>query len=452
LAAWYFTVIALGLSIFGVGAWLAMRASLYHSIDESLSDRIHGVKRFMDEQISALSINEIRDEFREHSVLGPGGDLFQVCDRSGNWLYRSQPLENGQVSVRRPDQLGNSPVLENIQVEGTPLRAASQRVLVNGHPYSVQVAAPMREFLQSLERFRWMLAIFIPVVLLASSAGGYWISRRALGPVDQIAATARSISIQNLSERLNVPDSGDELQRLSETLNDMLARLQDSVSRITQFTADASHELRAPIALIRTNAELTISRRREPEEYERAMKDVLLESERTTRLLDSLLTLARGDSGIDSLELVRMDVAESLRQAVKEGQRFADEKRIGLRCDIPDREAPAEGDADAIRRMFLILIDNAVKYTQPGGEVRISLHMRDGSAVAVIADTGIGIAARDQAHIFDRFWRADKVRSGDGAGLGLSIARWIVDRHHGTIAVDSQPGRGSVFTVSLPVG
>jgi heavy metal sensor kinase len=453
LAAWYFLIIAAGLSVFGVGAWLGMRASLYHSIDESLGDRIQGVKHFMDEQISALSVNEIRDEFREHSVLGPGGDLFQVCDERGTWLYRSQPLENGQVSIRRPDELGVSPLIENIVVQKTPLRMASQRVLVGGRPYSVQVAAPIAEVLEALDRFRWTLIILIPVVLVVSSAGGYWISRRALKPVDQIAATAQSISIQNLSQRLSDPETGDELQRLSQTLNGMLARLEDSVRRIKQFTADASHELRAPVALIRTTAEFTLGRRRNPDEYERAMKQILIESERTTHLLDSLLTLARGDAGIESLELVRMDVAEALREAVAEGRRFAVEKRIVLHCEIPNGAIEINGDPDAIRRVFLILIDNAVKYTEPGGEVRAWVHASSDSAEAAVADTGIGIAKHDQPHIFDRFWRADKVRSREtgGVGLGLSIAHSIIDQHHGTILVESEPGKGSVFRVSLPL-
>lgn len=453
LAAWYFAVIALGLSIFGVGAWFAMRASLYHSVDESLRDRIQGVKHFMDEQISALSVNEIRDEFREHSVLGPGGDLFQVCDEHGTWLYRSQPLENSQVSVRHPDQLGIAPILENVRVDKTPLRMASARVLVDGHPYSVQVAAPMGEFLESLDRFRWTLIVFIPIVLLASSAGGYWVSRRALRPVGQITATARSISIQNLSDRLSVPQTGDELQRLSETLNEMLGRLNDSIRRITQFTADASHELRAPIALIRTTAELTLGRPRLPEEYEQAMKEVLVESERTTRLLESLLTLARGDSGIENPELIPMDLSAALGDAVAEGRRFAEEKEIALHCEIPYAAMEINGDPDAMRRVFLILIDNAVKYTEAGGDVRISLHASDGWAEAVVADTGIGITKDDQARIFDRFWRVDKVRSRDagGVGLGLSIAHWAVHQHGGRISVESESGQGSVFRVFVPL-
>lgn len=452
LAVWYFTVIVASLSAFGVGSWVAIEAGLYHSIDDSLSDRIQGIKRFMSVQISALSINEIRDEFREHSILGPGGDLFQVCDERGAWLYRSQPLENNQVPIRLPLQLANNTIREDIRVAETPLRFASQRIVVNGRAYTVQVAAPIGEILESLERFRWTLVVFIPLVLLASGIGGYLVSRRALKPVDEISATARSISIHNLSERLLVPETGDELQRLSETLNGMLARLNDSVRRMAQFTADASHELRAPVALIRTTAELTLGRRRDPDEYEAAMRDVLVEAERTTHLLDSLLTLARGDSGVDTLDLVPLDMGDAAREAIEESQTFAAEKNIGIDSVVSDGSVEIDGDSHAMRRLFVILIDNAVKYTKPGGNIHVTVKGNGTSVEAAVADTGIGIAKEDQAHIFDRFWRADRVRSRatGGAGLGLSIARWIVDQHHGAIEVESEPGRGSTFRMSFP--
>jgi heavy metal sensor kinase len=452
LAVWYFAIIAASLIIFGAGSLIAIKASLYQSIDDSLSDRIKGIKRFMDVQISALSINEIRDEFREHSVLGPGGDLFQVCDDRGAWLYRSQPLENNQTPIRLPSQMGNATVREDIRVAGTPLRVASQRIVVSGRSYTAQVAAPMGEILESLERFRWTLVVFIPLVLLASSIGGYLVSRRALKPVDEISQTARSISVHNLSERLPVRETGDELQRLSETLNEMLSRLNDSFRRMTQFTADASHELRAPVALIRTTAEFTLGRRREAEEYESAMRDVLVEAERTTHLLDSLLTLARGDSGRDTLELAPMDLGAPVRDAIDERETFAAEKDIGIDCRIAPAEIEIDGDSDMMRRLFVILIDNAVKYTNPGGNIRVTVKTHGDSVEATVSDTGIGIAKQDQTYIFDRFWRADKVRSraAGGAGLGLSIARWIVDQHHGTIEVDSDVGRGSTFRITVP--
>ncbi|MGC4054218.1 MAG: HAMP domain-containing protein [Paludibaculum sp.] len=248
LTAWYLVMLAVGLAVFGVGSWFAMRASAFHTIDEELEDRVRGVEKFMQLQIASLSPVEIRDEFREHSVLGPGGDLFQVCDEKGEWLYRSAVLENSRVPIRRPDQLGNAPIFEDLTVQRTPVRFATRRVIVNGQPYSIQVAAPMKEFYEALHRFGVILWLALPLLLLVAATGGYLISLRALRPVDQITEAAESIEIGSLVDRLEVPNTSDELQRLSETLNRMLARLNSSVERISQFTADASHELRAPVS------------------------------------------------------------------------------------------------------------------------------------------------------------------------------------------------------------
>src|SRR5690348_3877840 len=244
-----------------------MRATVYHAIDDELRDRVQGVRAFMDRQISSLSIPEIRDEFREHSVLGPGGDLFQVCDQNGEWLYRSVPLESNNVPVALPRAL-STPRFETLPVQGHVLRFYSQRIEIDGRQYTVQVAALMNEAFEALGWFRILLALAAPLLLIAASAGGYWISMQALAPVDEISRAAQRISIENLTDRLHVPQTGDQLQRLSETLNAMLSRLEASVRRMTQFTADASHELRAPVSLIRTTAEVAVLKRDRPaQEY-----------------------------------------------------------------------------------------------------------------------------------------------------------------------------------------
>ena len=453
LTAWYLVMLAVGLSLFGVGSWFAMRASAFDTIDEELEDRIRGVEKFMLLQIAALSPAEIRDEFREHSVLGPGGDLFQVCNDKGEWLYRSAVLESSQVPIRLPNQVGDTPIYENLTVQGTSIRFATGRVIVNDHPYTVQVAAPLNEFYRALERFRLILWLSAPVLLLAAGLGGYWISRRALKPVDRITATAESISIGNLSERLDVPKTSDELQRLSETLNRMLSRLDDSVERRSQFTADASHELRAPVSLIRTTAELAVQNGRTNTEYYEDMAQILAEAERTSRLIDSLLLLARADAGQGGLQLELADVSTSIREAVSQGRKLAAQKRIELIADTGTSQVVVHGDAEALRRLFFILIDNAIKYTPDTGQIQVRVESAEGRATITVEDSGIGIAESDQPHIFDRFWRADKVRSrgAGGAGLGLSIARWIVDQHRGLIEVRSTLGQGTTFIVTIPL-
>jgi heavy metal sensor kinase len=406
----------------------------------------------MDNQISALSIAEIRDEFREHSVLGPGGDLFQVCDEQGQWLYRSVPLENASVPIEPPGKLG-TPAFQNIQIDRHWLRFYSQRITANGKPYTIQVASLMNEAYEALERFRLILLLATPLLLIASSAGGYWLSARALAPVDGISQAAQRISIENLDDRLVVPSTGDQLQRLSETLNAMLSRLALSVQRMKQFTADASHELRAPIALIRTTAEVAAQKRDRPAgEYLQALDEILEETVRTSQIVESLMLLARTDSGNTFLETAPSDFFAIVRSAAEQGKKLVGSHDLTYSAQIDGGSVWVEADADALRRALLILIDNATRYTPPGGSVLVRCEARDGIATASVSDTGIGISKDDIAHIFDRFWRADKARSRaqGGAGLGLSIAKRIVDMHHGALEVESEPGKGSTFRLRVP--
>jgi len=453
LAAWYFLVFAGGMAAFGVVAWFAMRASLYHATDEALEDRVSGVQGFMERLNPSLPVPEIRREFREHSVLGPGGDLFQVADSNHQWLYRAAPLDNNGVPIAGPSELAKSR-FENKVVQGEMLRFYSQAIVVHGKSYTVQVATPIDEAMEALERFRILLFLAAPLLLIGASAGGYWISSRALAPVDAISRAANRISIENLTDRLEVPKTGDQLQRLSETLNQMLARLEASVRRMAQFTADASHELRAPVCLIRTTAEIAAMKRDRPAgEYLAALDEIQEEAERTSQVVDSLMLLARADSAREILECVPADAVAVVRSAAEQGERLARARGVAFDCHLPTHEVPVRADAEALRRALLILMDNAAKYTPAGGSIHVGLDQRDGQAVAYVADNGIGIAAGDLAHIFDRFWRADKARSREqgGAGLGLSIAKWIVNQHGGTLDVRSEPGKGSVFEVKLPV-
>ena len=452
LAAWYFLVFACGLAVFSVAAWFAMRASVYRAVDDELRDRVRGVASFMDHQIASLTLPEIRDEFREHSVLGPGGDLFQVCDRSGQWLYRSGPLESNNVAIELPEALA-APRFETLQVQRRLLRSYSERIVSNGMPYTVQVAASMHEVFEALQWFRVMLLLAAPLLLIAASAGGYWISTRALAPVDEISGAAQRISIENLTDRLQVPQTGDQLQRLSETLNAMLSRLEASVRRIKQFTADASHELRAPISLIRTTAEVAVQKDRPAGEYREALDDILGEAERTSQVVDSLMLLARADSGKESLECMPVDACSVIRGAAEQGEKLARTHGLEFIATVPDDPIPIQADADALRRALLILMDNAVKYTPKGGSIKVKAGTEDGFAVVSVSDTGIGIADQDRVHIFDRFWRADRARSREqgGAGLGLSIAKWVLDMHGGSIEIESELGKGSVFHLRVPL-
>jgi heavy metal sensor kinase len=295
--------------------------------------------------------------------------------------------------------------------------------------------------------------MFAPIILLAASVVGYWISGRALSPVDALTRAARTISGSNLSRRVEPLHTGDELQRLSDTLNEMLSRIETAFLRVTQFTADASHELRTPIALIRTEAEIVLRKSRTEEEYRDALFHILMESEATTSMVEKLLSLVRADSGQNALEMRPVDLGETVRRAANEWRALIGSKALEFTEMVTAGSLRMIGDDTALRQLLNILLDNAVKYTPGAGSVHLSVDERGDKAVLKVVDSGIGIALEDQARIFERFYRADKARSRElgGAGLGLAIALWIVQQHHGSIQVESSLGKGSAFTVELPL-
>jgi len=447
LTAWYFVVLGVTLSLFGLIAYFAMRTSIHRTVDEELRTRTEGVRRLI-QRTARYGAEDLQRELRQHSELAAGA-LLQVSDEKGNWLYRSATI--GRYEISRSQETSNAP--STFVFEDVPLRLLSTNIQAENHTYLVQVAAPLVDFYSALHRFGTLLLVSIPILLLCATAGGYWMSQRALAPVDQITQTARSISVQNLSSRLVVPKTRDELQRLSETLNSMLERLEAAFKKITQFTADASHELRTPVALMRTRAELSLRKPRSAEEYRDALAQVHSELEKTSDLVEKLMLLARADYGAETLQLASANLAEIVREACDQGATLAESKQVDFQMHTPQQPVWIKADPHALSRLFLILIDNAVKYTPPGGRVEVVVRDEDGSAFGVVRDTGIGIAEEDLPHVFERFYRADKARSREsgGVGLGLSIGRWIAEAHAGTIEVQSSLGHGSVFQVRLPL-
>jgi heavy metal sensor kinase len=443
LTFWYSLVLLVGLSIFGAGIWLLVSHSLRNSLDETLAQNAKGVLTVLQSETEA---DHLREELIEYAAATPGGSLMEVQDARGQKIVASR-------IVALPGLTDSSSTF-GVQVN------ASRRyltfistILVNGAAYRVLVATPLDATEATLSRLRMLLLWSAPIVLLLASLGGYWISRRALAPVDEITREAQVIGIQNLSQRLAVPASGDEIQRLSETWNGMLARLESAVKRLSQFTADASHELRTPIALIRTTAELTLRRERSAETYREALRQVVVESERTTRLVEDLLLLARSDAGLPSLPLERMELTPLVRDVCQQGRVLAEARQLQISTEIPDEPVYVEANDPALRRMLLLLVDNAVKYTPSGGRITLSVDCGSAGATVAVRDTGIGIPETALPHVFERFYRVDESRNRDagGTGLGLSIAKWIAERHHASLEAESVVGEGSVFRIRFPL-
>lgn len=449
LTLWYFGIFALSLAGYATAMLLATRATVHAVIDDELRTRMQGVRQMIERFDPSVALPRLQEELREHSGLRPGGDLLQVRDPAGAWLFQSRSIRGFNVE---PMNAAVGERYETIISNGQLLRVLSAPISAAGRAYMAQVASPVDEAEAILGRFRWLLLLSLPVVLALACGVGYWMSRRALAPVEAITEAARSVTTARLSRRLELPRTADELHRLTATFNDMLARLESGVAQITRFTADASHELRTPVALVRTTAELSLRRPRDAEAYREALAQILSETERMTRLIDDLLTLARIDAGAEQLKFELLDAGALLRDATGRCEPLAEAKNVRLEKTIPDRRILVHTDGRALERLFIILIDNAIRYTPAAGRVGVRLDDVDGAAIVTIEDTGMGIPADAIDRIFERFYRVDAARSREagGAGLGLSIAKWIVDAHNGSIRVESHAGIGSVFEVRFP--
>ncbi len=452
LTIWYLVIFALGELVFGAGMWFILRESLFDIVDDGLESQVEDLKSFLEAQKKDASVAKLQEEVDESYGIEHSGDFLQIYGENGDLIYRSAFLRAHPSIVIPSDQI-NGQFFRVRRVEHQHLRFLCEELTANGHVYAVQMGASSDDAVETLRLFRYYLWLFAPLLLLVAAIVGYWMSRRALAPVDALVRTARNIGGANLSSRLHKLETGDELQRLSDTLNEMLDRIETAFSRVTQFTADASHELRTPVSLIRTEAELALRRSRGEEEYKESLRHILLEAERTTSLIEQLLALARADSGREMLRVQPVDLRQVMRSVIEGWQQVSTIRNLQFTSSVHEQSTFVMGDETLLRRLADILLDNAFKYTASPGSVRLSLEQHDGSAVIRVQDSGVGIAQEDQSKIFERFYRVDKARSRDqgGSGLGLAIAQWIVMQHRGSITVESRPGEGATFRVELPM-
>jgi len=446
----YFVVLSASFLAFFWICDIGFRRSIEATVDDASRNNLDIVRRVVGSSLPQ-GLPKVKKELAELSELWANGAIFEVAGPDGDWIFRSPRFLLPQFPLPLPPAGGIHFLTRNLDLR--QYRIAQQNVSLEGQNFRVNVAVPTEPFDQALDNFRLIEKRFLPLLVLLASLFGWWLSGRALAPVNRIIESAEGIGVQNLSRRLAVPKVQDELRRLTETVNAMLDRIELSVSRIQQFTADASHDLRTPLSLIRTNAELALRRPRTESEYRDTLERILGASEETAQLIEALLILARADAGAAQLQLRFIELTPYLRRAAEKAALLAEEKGVAFSEDLSDDPLQLHADGAAMERLLLAVLDNAVKFTPPGGRVFLRAYTEAGFAVVEIEDTGIGISEKDLLHVFDRFFRADQARSREfpGSGLGLSIAQWVAEAHQGTIEVRSQLGQGSLFRVRLPL-
>jgi signal transduction histidine kinase len=419
---------------------------MHHELEERVDD----VKSYLSKRSSGLNLQQLRDELMQEYRQKDEGKWLQVIDDEGDWLYFSSRDSVADPIPSIPSEPGELVPFHSRKKHS--LRFYSSQVQAQGHRYFVSTAMSASRSEEILRGFRVDLWLLVPAVLLSAMTAGYLLSRKALSPVASIVAEARRINDLNLSIRVPVIHTRDELAELSETLNQMLDRIETAFRSVRSLTANASHELRTPLSLIRTRVDIALCLPRSREEYHSILEDVQSEMEGMTSLVENLLSLARADAGTAQMELQPVLITDLVVQMVQEWLPIAE--RLALDLRLTELKSPIQvlGNQESLQRLLRILLDNACRYTPSGGWIALNVTEDENLVTLAVEDSGIGIAEHDLARIFERYYRSQKPQHQEqnGSGLGLSLAKWIADQHMASIAVNSTPGVGSCFRVIFP--
>ena len=447
-ALWVAVFLLALLVLFGLFVYARLAQGLRTATDDTLRLSAAQAIAAMDDEgrlPASETENTVAEEYQERGLtirlFTPEGDIIQA---SG--AFAALPITPGSLGAARQGEDTFSTIQDPYDDER--IRIYSAPVVQEGAVAGIiEVAQSLEHVDDALEQLQTALLISVPLLSLIAGGGSYVLVSRALARIDQITRTVRRISAEDLSTRLNFPPVDDEVGRLATTFDGMLARLDASFERERRFTADASHELRTPLTAIQVIVGTTLENRRSPAEYEQALADIAEEADRLRAVAEDLLILARGDGYQPALRehvdlsILLHDVTESLRP-------LASEK--GLELTLTASEGLSlQGDRDTLIRLFVNLLDNAIKYTERGSITVQAQHAPDGLLQIVLTDTGCGIPADHLPHVFERFYRVEASRTTRGAGLGLTIAQEIAQAHGGTITVTSALGVGSTFVVRL---
>ena len=448
---WYLLVLAVLLGALSAGVYFYLSRSLYRSLDDSLELRSQQICS-VPPVLESIWHGEFQEELGEIVMLYfyTGSELVQVSppemsvSLSQEFIYEAINGRSSFATIEAADGQG-------LRLLAVPIHLGIPGLPLSSQPGALIIGRSTKQIDQALHGLVRTLAIADALALAVAAGGGIFLARRALKPVDKIAETAQEIGETDLSRRINV-NTKDELGRLAATLNAMIGRLEKAFQRQKQFTSDASHELRAPLAVIEAESSLALQKERPPSDYRQSLETISQESKQMSSLIEQLLTLARADAGKEQWNFTDVNLGRAITNLSADVEVLCQEK--GLSCQLGQiQDLVVKGDAARLRELFMNLLDNAIRYTPAPGTVSVSLHREGEMAIVAIKDTGVGIAAEDMPFIFERFYRVDKARSRaqGGTGLGLAICRYIAEAHGGKIEVESQVGVGSTFSVWLPL-
>ncbi|MBP8626593.1 MAG: heavy metal sensor histidine kinase [Syntrophorhabdaceae bacterium] len=456
LTLWYSLILAFILILFSSGVYIYFKNSLQKSIDTKLKSIADVLSTAIVETHSVSVFNNF-ERYLEN-VLGkkPKGKIIQIMDSSGRIGAKMSDIEAETLptpftAIERT--LKGEVIYETIE---THFKQRIRTILVpimdkEKITSIVQVGTSLEDFDETMRRLLIIFLISIPTSIAITTISGYFLSRKALRPVDKIRRAAIKISSSNLDERIDIGEKRDELGRLATTFNDMIERLKDSFQRVNQFSIDVSHELKTPLTILKGETEVTLRKDRSIEDYKNLLKSNLEEIDRMTSIIDDLLLLSKADSKDISLKTEEISLKDLIIDVCLDMQIFAKNKGVKLILGNID-EVRLQGDELKLRRMLCNIIENGIKYTPEGGKVEVYSSSSNGYININIRDNGIGISESDIKFIFDRFYRGDKSRRREsGSGLGLSISKWIAEAHGGSIEATSSPSQGSLFTVRLPL-
>ena len=477
---WYTVILVLVLSLFSILVYVNLGKTLNNDLNDMLRLKAEGVAESIDtyweiEKNEGMTAGAAEEEFSkinnlnfskiaERWVEGQPGDpellgiIVSILSYKGEKITSSESLSG--ISFADEEDLGEA-LLGRSRFETrefhkiTSGNAELMRVFTmpviedNEVAYIVQVAIPMTNFRNALNRLRLVFLILLPLVVVLSSIAGLFLAALIVSPLKNIMASVRRITAENLKLRIRIPDTKDEIKELVDTFNAMLEKLDNSFSSQKQLIQDISHELRTPLTIIRGEMDVALKKARSSEEYVNVLKSCQEEIVRLSLLVENLLILSRFDTREAGLDMKPIPLSHLIKDIISDVYILADKKGGSIECNGSD-EIIIKGDKHHLRRAFLNIIDNAIKYSNHGGSILIELAKSSNSTQIRISDSGIGILPEDIPHIFDRFFRGDKSRSTEGYGLGLSISKSIIEAHRGSLSIESKPGLGTTVIIDLP--